>query len=179
MRRFVWARRGKTPPHYELLFNDGVLGSLAWVQGSRTTAVAEMAGGVMVFRRKGLLHRHFVIENLREEAVASISLFARGNSGELQHPSGATYAFGFDEALEWSDEQGRILARVGESDLGGGFVTEESTLGQPLPLLLAFAGWYLYRAHAAEQATGRPFDVSNLLSIAGTEVARLPFKKMT
>jgi hypothetical protein len=112
----------------------------------------------MIFRREGLLRQHVVIENLREETLARITLSPRDRSGTLKLPGGDVYSFGIDGVLEWLDEGGRSLARIGESDVGGGFVADLSASDDPLPLMLAFAGWYLYRTvprHETAPATPR------------------------
>jgi hypothetical protein len=156
MRRFAWIRRGNLPLHYELLCNGSPLGSLCWVQGSRSTAVAEMAGGVLVFRREGLLLRRVVIENLREEPIAKISLNPVTRTGELRQPDGTRYSFRIKGTLQWSDAAGNPLARIDDATgIGGiGTVTETSSIGKALPLTLVFAGWYLRITMRRDRAAG-------------------------
>lgn len=166
MRRFAWIRRGSHPLHFELLCNGSPLGSLAWVQGSRSTAVAEMAGGVIVFRKEGILLRRVVLENLREEQVAKISLNPVTRSGEYRQPDGTRYSFRMHGTLQWSDAEGRILARIDDATgIGGiGTVTESSSMGKALPLTLVFAGWYLRVTMKRDRAFGsRPFAQESLV----------------
>lgn len=143
MRRFAWIRRGNLPLHYELLCNGTPFGSLSWVEGSRSTAVAEMAGGVLVFRRIGLFLRQIVVENLREEPIAKLSLNPLTRSGELRQPDGGRYSFRVKGDVQWIDADGRILARIENVNGVEGTVTESSSFGKSLPLILVFAGWYL------------------------------------
>ena len=143
MGRFAWIRRGSLPLHFELLCNGSPFGSLSWAQGSRSTAVAEMAGGVFVFRRKGLFLQQIVVENLREETIAKISLNPLNRSGELRQPDGSRYSFRVKGGLQWIDAGGRIMARIENVNGVEGSVTEYSSFEKSLPLVLVFAGWYL------------------------------------
>ena len=121
-------------------------GSLSWVQGSRSTAVAEMAGGVMVFRREGILRRRIVIETLREELVARISHLPLATSGDLRHADGSHYRFTTKGGVEWSDAGGKVVARIDETtgQDGATVLMKLTPTDGPLPLVLIFAGWYLY-----------------------------------
>jgi hypothetical protein len=104
-----------------------------------------MAGGVLVFRREGLLLRHIVVESLREEPIAKISLFPLGRSGELRQSDGSRFSFRNKGPLQWIDAGGNVVARIddGSESEGDGTVTELSAFGKTIPLVLVFAGWYL------------------------------------
>ena len=154
MKRFQWIQRGNHPPHYELQCNGTPYGSLSWVQGSRSTAVAEIAGGVMVFRREGILRRRIVIETLREELVARISHLSLATSGELRHADGSHFRYTTKGGVEWSDAEGKVVARIDQmaGEEGGSVLMEMTPAEGPFPLVLIFAGWYLYvtRRHDVE-----------------------------
>jgi hypothetical protein len=106
-----------------------------------------MAGGVMVFRREGILRRRIVIETLREEPIARISLLPLAASGELRHTDGNQYRFTTRGGFEWSDASGRVLA------------------GDALPLVLVFAEWYLHVTLRHEQDPAPKTAASGLPSL--------------
>lgn len=143
---FTWVRTGLSPLNYELLCDGRPVGTLAWLRGPRTAALAETAGRILVLRRKGLLRQQIVVETISEEVVARGSLPPLGKVGYLHSTDGKRYNFRLSDTLEWLDSRGEVLARIplSEEDVPTGAIVDDAYTGRPVPLILMFVGWYIH-----------------------------------